>query len=148
MGTAPVGELMLSMGIPMILSMMLQALYNIVDSAFVSNMADSGEAALNALTLAFPVQMLMVAISIGTGVGTGALLSKSLGQGNRKKVNQTAGNAIFLGAVIYLVFLCFGIFGVNGYVSTQTSNQQIKAMAIQYLRICSIISPELYFLNV
>ena len=85
MGTAPVGRLMLSMGIPMILSMMLQALYNIVDSAFVSNMADSGEAALNALTLAFPVQMLMVAISIGTGVGTGALLSKSLGQGNRKK---------------------------------------------------------------
>lgn len=64
MGTAPVGRLMLSMGIPMILSMMLQALYNIVDSAFVSNMADSGEAALNALTLAFPVQMLMVAISI------------------------------------------------------------------------------------
>lgn len=145
MGTAPVGRLMLSMGIPMILSMMLQALYNIVDSAFVSNMADSGEAALNALTLAFPVQMLMVAISIGTGVGIGALLSKSLGQGNRKKVNQTAGNAIFLGAVIYLVFLCFGIFGVNGYVSTQTSNQQIKAMAIQYLRICSIISPGIVF---
>ena len=95
MGTVPVNKLMLSMGIPMILSMMLQAVYNIVDSAFVSNMANGGEAALNALTLAFPVQMLMVAIGIGTGVGTNALLSKSLGQGNTEKVNKVSGNAIF-----------------------------------------------------
>lgn len=87
MGTVPVPKLMLSMGIPMIFSMMLQALYNIVDSAFVSNMPGEGETALNALTLAFPVQVLLVAIGIGTGVGVNALLSKSLGQGNRKKVN-------------------------------------------------------------
>lgn len=97
MGSAPVKKLMLSMGIPMILSMVLQALYNIVDSAFVSNMAVNGEAALNALTLAFPVQMLMVAVGIGTGVGMNALLAKSLGQGNREKANRVAGNALFLG---------------------------------------------------
>ena len=75
MGTAPVGTLMRAMGLPIILSMMIQALYNIVDSAFVSNMA-GGEAALNALTLAFPVQMLMVAVSIGTGVGVNVLLAR------------------------------------------------------------------------
>ena len=82
LGTMKISKLMLSMGIPMILSMMLQAVYNIVDSAFVSNMPVNGEMALNALTLAFPVQMLMVAIGIGTGVGTNALLSKSIGKGN------------------------------------------------------------------
>lgn len=82
MAAAPVNRLMLSMGIPMIISMMLQAVYNIVDSAFVSNMAEGGEQALNALTLAFPVQMLMVAIAIGTGVGMNALMSRSLGQGD------------------------------------------------------------------
>ena len=107
LGTMPVNRLMLSMGIPMILSMMLQALYNIVDSAFVSNMAGIGEAALNALTLAFPVQMLMVAIGIGTGVGTNALLAKSLGQGDQKKASRVAGNAIFLAVVIYRVCLIF-----------------------------------------
>lgn len=76
MGTMPIRKLMLSMGIPMIISMVLQAVYNIVDSAFVSNMSGVGEAALNALTLAFPMQILMVAIGIGTGVGTNALLTK------------------------------------------------------------------------
>lgn len=86
MAVEPVGKLMLSMGIPMVLSMMLQAVYNIVDSAFVGGMKEGGEQALNALTLAFPVQMLMVAIGIGTGVGMGALLSKSLGQGDRERI--------------------------------------------------------------
>lgn len=85
MATMPVKKLMISMGIPMIISMMLQALYNIIDSAFVSNMGGTGEMALNALTLAFPLQMLMVAVGIGTGVGTNALLAKSLGQGDGKK---------------------------------------------------------------
>ena len=84
MGTVPVRKLLLTTGIPIIISMMLQALYNIVDSAFVSNM-EGGELALNALTLAFPVQMLMVAIGIGTGVGANVLLSKSLGQQNEEK---------------------------------------------------------------
>lgn len=107
MGTMPVNKLMLSMGIPMVLSMMLQAVYNIVDSAFVSNMQGNGEMALNALTLAFPVQMLMVAIGIGTGVGTNALLAKSLGQGNRQKASRVAGNAIFLGIVIFMFYFLF-----------------------------------------
>lgn len=148
MGTAPVNKLMLSMGIPMIFSMMLQAVYNIVDSAFVSNMAEGGEAALNALTLAFPVQMLMVAIGIGTGVGTNALLSKSLGQGNREKVNKVAGNAIFLGIVIYIVFLLFGLLGTNVYISSQTKNPEIIEMATNYLKICCCMSIGLVLFNI
>lgn len=86
-----VNELMIRMGIPMILSMALQAVYNIVDSAFVGNMRVGSEAALNALTLVFPVQMLMVAVGIGTGVGTNALLAMTLGQGNHKKAAKVAG---------------------------------------------------------
>ena len=82
MATAPVGRLMLQMGTPMILSMMLQAVYNIVDSYFVANMAENGEIAVNALTLAFPVQMMMVAVGIGTGVGANALIARALGQGD------------------------------------------------------------------
>lgn len=148
MGTQPVNKLMLSMGIPMILSMMLQALYNIVDSAFVSNIPENGEAALNALTLAFPVQMLMVAISIGTGVGTNALLAKSLGQGNAKKASRVAGNAIFLGIVIYLVFLLFGLFGVRIYTISQTSNPVILEMTMNYLSICCIISFGIVFFSI
>ncbi len=91
----PVNKLMVQMGIPMILSMALQAVYNIVDSAFVGNMKVGSEAALNALTLVFPVQMLMVAVGIGTGVGTNALLARTLGQGNAKKAAKVAGNSLF-----------------------------------------------------
>lgn len=148
MATMDIGKLMLSMGIPMILSMVLQAFYNIVDSAFVSNMPGTGEAALNALTLAFPVQMLMVAIGIGTGVGTNALLSKSLGQGNTEKVNKTSGNSLFLGLVIYIVFFLFGCFGINIYVSSQTSNPQIHQMAVEYLRICCLLSFGIVFFSI
>ena len=140
MAVMPVKKLLLSMGIPMIFSMMLQALYNIVDSAFVSNMQGTGEAALNALTLAFPVQMLMVAIGIGTGVGVNALVAKSLGQGDREKASKTAGNAAFLGIIIYIVFLLFGLFGTDFYVKTQTSNPEIIEMATSYLKICCISS--------
>lgn len=140
MGTMAVNKLMLGMGIPIIISMVLQAVYNIVDSAFVSNMAEGGEEALNALTLAFPVQMFMVAIGIGTGVGMNALLSKTLGQGDKEKVSRIAGNGEFLAIIIYLVFLLFGIFGVRGYISTQTTNPVIVEMAVQYLRICCVIS--------
>lgn len=148
MGTMPVKRLMLSMGIPMVLSMMLQAVYNIVDSAFVSNMKGDGELALNALTLAFPVQMLMVAIGIGTGVGTNALLSKSIGQGNKEKASRVAGNAIFLCCIIYVVFLLFGCFGVDAYIGTQTANQTIAKMAGTYLRICCIISMGIVFFSI
>ena len=147
MGTVPVKKLMLSMGIPIIISMMLQALYNIVDSAFVSNM-EGGEQALNALTLAFPVQMLMVAVGIGTGVGVNVLLSKSLGQQNHEKAARTAGNAVFLGAVITAFFMLFGIFSTEFYVSTQTSNPQIFDMAVTYLRICCIACFGIIFFSI
>lgn len=140
METMPVNRLMMGMGIPIILSMMLQAFYNIVDSAFVSNMKENGEAALNALTLAYPVQILIVAVSIGTGVGMNALLSKSLGQKNQDKANKVAGNAIFLGIIIYIVCLLFGIFGVGIYIGTQTTNALIQEMGVSYLRICSTVS--------
>ncbi len=140
MRTQPVGKLMLSMGIPMICSMVLQALYNIVDSAFVSNMAENGEQALNALTLAFPVQVLMIAIGIGTGVGANALLSKSLGMEDYKKASYVCGNSIFLGIVIFAAFGLFGLFGVKAYISTQTKNPVIFDMAVSYLRICCVIS--------
>lgn len=140
LGTTKVSKLLLTMGIPMILSMMLQALYNIVDSAFVSNMPANGELALNALTLAFPVQMLQIAVAIGTGVGANALLSKSIGQGDYKKASKVAGNAMFLGLIIYIIFLIFGLFGVGFYASTQTSNPEIKEMVVTYLRICCCLS--------
>lgn len=148
MATMPVNKLMLSMGIPMILSMMLQAVYNIVDSAFVSNMKGNGEAALNALTLAFPVQMLMVAVGIGTGVGANALLAKSLGQGNTQKANKTAGNAIFLGIVIYIVFLLFGLLGTKSYIASQSTNMEIVEMATDYLEICCIFSMGIVFFSI
>lgn len=139
---------MLAMGTPMILSMLLQAVYNIVDSAFVSNMPISDENALNALTLAFPLQMLMVAISIGTGVGTNALLAKSLGQQNKQKANKVAGNTLFMAAIIYIAFLLFGIFGVKLYISTQTNNKVVYDMAVSYFSICCIVSFEIVFFSI
>lgn len=148
MGTMPVNRLMLSMGIPMVLSMMLQAVYNIVDSAFVSNMKENGEMALNALTLAFPVQMLMVAIGIGTGVGTNALLAKSIGQGNKEKASRVAGNAIFLAIVIFVLYFLFGCFGVEPYIASQTQNEQIRVMAEEYLSICCMISMGIVFFSI
>ena len=143
----PVNKLMVQMGIPMILSMALQAVYNIVDSAFVGNMKVGSEAALNALTLVFPVQMLMVAIGVGTGVGTSALLAMTLGQENTKKAAKVAGNSLFLGAVIYVVWLLFGIFGVKAYISSQTVDPQVISMGTSYLRICCVISFGIIFFS-
>ena len=143
----PVNKLMVQMGIPMILSMALQAVYNIVDSAFVGNMKVGSEAALNALTLVFPVQMLMVAVGIGTGVGTNALLARTLGQGNHKKAAKVAGNSLFLGVIIYVICLLFGIFGVKAYISSQTVDAEVLAMGISYLRICCVISFGIIFFS-
>ena len=140
MAEMPVRKLMLSMGIPMIVSMVLQAVYNIVDSAFVSNMASGGEDALNALTLAFPLQILMVAVGIGTGVGANVLVAKSLGAGDSERADKAAGNAAFLGAVIFVVFLLFGIFGTEIYINSQTKNPVIAEMGTDYLRICCVFS--------
>ena len=143
----PVNKLMVQMGIPMILSMALQAVYNIVDSAFVGNMKEGSEAALNALTLVFPVQMLMVAVGIGTGVGTNALLARTLGQGNSKKAAKVAGNSLFLGVIIYAVCLLFGIFGVKAYISSQTVDPEVISMGTGYLRICCVMSFGIIFFS-
>lgn len=148
MAVVPVKKLMLSMGIPMIISMVLQALYNIVDSAFISNMPQDGENALNALTLAFPFQMLMVAIAIGTGIGTNVLVAKNLGLGDKERASKVAGNAQFLAIIIYVIFLLFGLFGVKFYISTQTTNQTIYNMAVNYLSICCIVSPGIIFFGI
>ena len=143
----PVNELMIRMGIPMILSMALQAVYNIVDSAFVGNMRVGSEAALNALTLVFPVQMLMVAVGIGTGVGTNALLAMTLGQGNHKKAAKVAGNSLFLGIIIYVICLLFGIFGVKVYISSQTVDPEVISMGTSYLTICCVFSFGIIFFS-
>ena len=143
----PVNRLMVQMGIPMILSMALQAVYNIVDSAFVGNMKVGSEAALNALTLVFPVQMLMVAVGIGTGVGTNALLARTLGQGNAKKAAKVAGNSLFLGVIIYVVCFLFGIFGVRAYISSQTIDPEVISMGMSYLRICCVVSFGIIFFS-
>lgn len=146
MGIVPIKKLMLMMGVPMIFSMVLQALYNIVDSYFVScipgteAVPNMGDYAVNALTLAFPIQMLIVAIGVGTGVGVNTLLSRSIGQGDKEKANQVAGNAIFLGICTYIVFLIFGVVGVKAYINSQTNDVLIREMASSYLGICCILS--------
>ena len=146
MGTEPISKLMIAMGLPMILSMVVQAFYNIVDSYFVSAMPDTaqivgmGDYAMNALTLAFPIQMFMVAIGVGTGVGINALLSKTLGEGKRETASYVAGNAIFIGICTYVVFLLFGLFGVHAYMNSQTSDPIILQMGKEYLGICCILS--------
>ncbi len=145
MGSAPVKTVLFKMSIPVILSMMLQAAYNIVDSMFVANMPDydgianAGEQAVNALTLAFPVQMLFVAFGIGTGVGMGAVLSRVLGAGKKEEAAKAAGNGIFRAIVMYVVFFLFGLFGVDAYINMQTSNKIISEMAGSYLRICTLL---------
>ena len=146
MGTGSVPKVMLSMGIPMILSMVLQACYNIVDSMFVARIPDTdsvvnmGEYAVNALTLAFPVQMLIVAFGIGTGVGVNALLAMRLGQKNKEMVAKVAGNGITLGLIIYVVFLIFGLVGVETYIGSQTKDAIILEMGNSYLGICTVLS--------
>ncbi len=152
MATEPVNRLMVSMGLPIVVSMMLQAVYNIVDSAFLSNMATGGEEALTATGLAFPLQILIVAIGVGTGVGANALLSKCLGQGDREEANRAVGNSLALGIIIYVVFLVFGLVGVKWYVNSQsgggTINQTSLDMAVEYLQICCTLSFGIIFFSI
>lgn len=148
MKNEPVNKLMLQMGVPMILSMALQAVYNIVDSAFVGNMKEGSEAALNALTLVFPIQMLMVALAIGTGVGVNALLARTLGQRNREKAAHVAGNGLFLATIIYIVCVLFGLFGIKAYISSQTSDALVLSMSVDYLRICCLLSFGVVFFSI
>lgn len=148
MKNEPINKLMLQMGVPMILSMALQAVYNIVDSAFVGNMKEGSEAALNALTLVFPIQMLMVALAIGTGVGVNALLARTLGQRNREKAAHVAGNGLFLATIIYIICVLFGLFGIKTYISSQTRDELVLSMSVDYLRICCLLSFGVVFFSI
>lgn len=141
MATVPMKKLFWKMGLPMIISMVLQALYNVVDSIFVTNMGEQGILANQALTLAFPIQILIIAIGVGTGVGLNSLLSKSLGENNQEKVNKIAGNGIFLSIVIFLVFFFFGAFGSHWFISLfSNGNTEVINMGTTYLRICCCFS--------
>lgn len=132
MGTMPVNKLLLSMSVPMMLSMLVQAMYNIVDSIFVARI---NEEALTALSLAFPIQTLMIAILGGTSVGINAFLSKALGQKKQKQVDECANNAIFLIGIIYIVFFIIGLTFVKPFYLSQTKDVQIVEYGIQYLSI-------------
>ena len=140
MAIAPMNKLILKMGLPMIVSMVLQALYNVVDSIFVANMGVDGAIANQALTYAFPIQIMIIAIGVGTGVGLNAILSKSLGEDDKEKVNKIAGNGIFLSICIYIIFLLFGFFGSRWFISLFTDDKQIIDMGTTYLKICTCLS--------
>ena len=140
MAIAPMNKLILQMGLPMIVSMVLQALYNVIDSIFVANMGEVGAIANQALTYAFPVQIMIIAIGVGTGVGLNAILSKSLGEQNKEKVNRIAGTGIFLSICIYIIFLLFGLFGSRWFISLFTSDKEIIEMGTTYLKICTCLS--------
>ena len=137
MGTAPIPPLLFSLAIPMMISMLVQALYNIVDSIFVSYI---DEAALSAVSLAFPVQNLLIAFAVGTGVGVNAHLSKCLGEGNQKEADRAAANGLFLSTVTYLVFLLFGLFAVRPFFFAQTDDPLIRDYGVAYLSIVLIFS--------
>lgn len=140
MAVEPVKGLFLKLGMPMIVSMVLQALYNVVDSIFVANMGETGAKANEALTLAFPIQIMIIAIGVGTGVGLNAVLSKSLGEKDSEKVNTAAGNGIFLALVIYACFLVFGIFFSKRFIALFTDDAEVLEMGTSYLRICTCFS--------
>jgi len=137
MGVMPVHRLLISMALPMIISMLVQAMYNIVDSIYV---AQINEEALSAVTVAFPIQNLMIAVGAGTGVGINALLSRSLGEGNYKEASRAANNGIFLAFLSFLAFLVFGLLATPFYVSTQTDNPVVADYATQYLQLCCGLS--------
>ena len=139
METAPMKKLFWKMGLPMIISMVLQALYNVVDSIFVTNMGEMGAIANEALTIAFPIQILIIAIGVGTGVGLN-VLSKSLGEKNTEKVNKVAGNGIFLSVCIYIAFLLFGLIGSKWFIGLFAKNDTVLLMGTTYLKICTCFS--------
>ena len=137
MGTMPVNRLLVTMSLPMIISMLVQALYNVVDSVFVSQI---NENALTAVSMAFPVQNLMIAVATGTGVGVNALLSRSLGERNFRMANKAANNSAFLAVMSYLVFLIFGLVGVETFYRLQTDIPEIIAYGKDYTVIICIFS--------
>ena len=142
MGTMPIGKLLLNMATPMIMSMLVQALYNVVDSVYISRYSQD---AVTALGLAFPVQNVQIGCAVGIGVGVNSMLSKSLGEGNREKANQVAGNGIFLALVATVIFMLFGAFGTKFYYGMQSANDAILQNGIRYTTICCVFTLGIYF---
>ena len=137
MGTMPENKLLLSMAVPMMISMLVQALYNIVDSIFVSRICED---ALTAVSMAFPWQNIVISIAVGFGVGINALLSRALGQKNAERVNQVAVNGLLLAGLSYLLVLVAGLIGIRAYMRTQTDIETIVNYGITYLNICILCS--------
>lgn len=141
MGVMPVNKLLISMSVPMMLSMLIQALYNVVDSMFVAQVSEN---ALTAVSLAFPIQNLMIAVGTGTGVGINALLSRSLGEKNFKRVNKTANHAVFLAILSFIAFACIGIFCSRAFFEIQTDISEIVDYGSTYMSICCVFSAGLF----
>lgn len=137
MGIVPINKLLLSMSLPMMLSMLVQALYNIVDSIFVSRV---NEYAVRAVSLAFPVQSLMIAMAVGTAVGVNALLSRALGEKNYERVNSVASNGLFSILICYLLFVVVGITLVKPFMASQSDVEQVRIYGNSYLTICCVCS--------
>ena len=137
MGVMPIGKLIMSMSLPIMISMLVQALYNIVDSIFVARISEN---ALTAVSMAFPIQNLMIAVGVGTAVGVNALLARSLGEKDFDKVNKVATNAVFLVVLSYLLFLVIGLFAVEPFFRSQTDIEEIIQYGKTYLTICSCAS--------
>ena len=141
MGIMEISPLLVKLSVPMMISMLVQALYNVVDSVFVSWVS---EEALTAVSLAFSLQNMMIAVGVGTGVGVNAMLSKSLGEKNQKRANATAENGIFLSVCSFLVFLVIGLTCIKPYFYAQTSDDAIALQGIRYLSVCCIFSLGLF----
>ena len=141
MGTMPVRKLLISMSLPMMASMLVQALYNIVDSIFVSRVS---EAALTAVSISFPIQNLMISLGVGIGVGVNALLSKSLGEGNQKHAQRIALQGIFIELICCLIFILIGFFAMDVFFRGQTNDAEIIALGKDYLSVCCIFSVGLF----
>ena len=141
MGTMEINPLLLKLSIPMMISMLVQALYNVVDSVFVSHVSEN---ALTAVSLAFSLQNVMIAVGVGTGVGVNALLSKSLGEKNQSRANATAENGIFLSLCSFAVFFVIGLTCMKPYFYAQTSDPVIAQQGIRYLSVCCIFSLGLF----
>ena len=141
MGVMPVGKLMVNMALPMIISMLVQALYNVVDSVYVSQVSES---AVTALSLAFPIQNLQIGFAVGIGVGVNSLLSKSLGERNQKAANLAAGNGMVLMLIVTALFMLFGLFGVRPYFEMQSNVAETVEGGIVYTRIISVFSAGIF----
>lgn len=137
MGVMPVGKLLFAMSTPMVISFLVQSLYNIVDSIFVARYSPD---ALAAVSLAYPIQILMIAVSVGTGVGVNALLSRSLGEGKKKKAKLTADNAILLGILASIMFALFGVLCTKLFFDLQTKSESIRQLGYSYLSVVTIFS--------